>query len=134
MRTKIYPITAEFLSDPRIQNHRRLETFAKKGLLCSHPGCHRVGTHVIHWYAPSDFKKFGDSGRGEHIDIIGFEANGTEYLMNVDHIYPRSKGGMDDISNKQPMCEAHNSLKSDRISTGLPPSTQIVHNCATPAK
>ena len=33
--------------------------------------------------------------------------------MEMDHIHPRSKGGVDDISNRQLLCHACNNLKGD---------------------
>ena len=36
-------------------------------------------------------------------------------MMTVDHIVPRSKGGINKLSNMQPMCENCNSKKSDNM-------------------
>lgn len=40
--------------------------------------------------------------------------NGTIYL-EIDHIYPLSKGGTDDINNKQALCQKCNIKKSNKI-------------------
>lgn len=39
----------------------------------------------------------------------------SSYLLEVDHIYPRSRGGADHISNYQCLCQACNRHKSDKI-------------------
>lgn len=36
-------------------------------------------------------------------------------LMTRDHIYPRSRGGLDTVDNSQTLCERCNSKKSDKI-------------------
>jgi hypothetical protein len=112
MTVRIEPVTDEFLQAH--STHRRLETYFHKGCKCVVPGCERVGTHIKYWYSAYDWKKYGDSGLGLHKDLIGYDPDGTEFLMTVDHILPRGHGGRDDISNKQPMCEMHNSKKADK--------------------
>ena len=37
-------------------------------------------------------------------------------FLTVDHIYPLSRGGGDEIDNLQFLCKAHNSIKGDRVS------------------
>jgi HNH endonuclease len=77
-------------------DHHRLETFAHHGLECV--CCDLIGTRLV---------KTKDHGGGIHIDIY------TEdwVLMTVDHTIPKSKGGPDVLSNKQPMCTNCNQLK-----------------------
>lgn len=43
------------------------------------------------------------------------DENGKEVLMTKDHIIPKSKGGADDISNYQTMCERCNEAKGNRL-------------------
>jgi hypothetical protein len=40
---------------------------------------------------------------------------GDNFILNIDHIYPKSEGGTDHISNLQPTCEGCNTLKSNKI-------------------
>jgi len=40
--------------------------------------------------------------------------NGTMFL-EIDHIIPLSKGGSDNIENKQCLCQKCNNIKSDKI-------------------
>jgi hypothetical protein len=82
--------------------HRRLETFYKKGLRCIAPGCDRVGTFFA-------LEKWKDGSL--HIDLY----TENNILMTVDHDMPRSKGGSDDIENKNPMCCKCNSKKKDML-------------------
>lgn len=49
---------------------------------------------------------------GNHLNVYG-KKNGKAVLLTKDHIYPKSKGGLDDIHNYQVLCEKCNSKKSD---------------------
>lgn len=83
-------------------NHHRLEVFAKKGLKCVHPECDKRAVHLIVTV---------DHNGARHVDVVDKDFK----LMNVDHIYPRSKGGPDTLENKQPMCVRHNSKKGSKL-------------------
>lgn len=83
-------------------DHHRLEVFAKKGLACVHPDCDKVATHLIVTVDPTG---------NRHTDVV--DANFR--LMNVDHIVPKSRNGLDILENKQPMCVYHNSRKSNKL-------------------
>lgn len=90
----------------KYKDHHRLEVFAKKGLKCVHPECHRVATHLI--------VTIDQSGH-RHVDVVDAQFK----LMNVDHIHPRNpkegSKGEDILENKQPMCEFHNSRKGNKL-------------------
>ena len=47
--------------------------------------------------------------------VIDIDDNGEEILMTKDHILPRSKGGIDDISNYQTMCKLCNEAKGNKL-------------------
>ena len=50
---------------------------------------------------------------GNHLNLYGIDKNGKETLLTKDHIYPKSKGGLDNINNYQVLCENCNNEKSD---------------------
>lgn len=114
-RTQEYKLTDDFFDD-WTETHRRWSCYHHYGVHCCVEGCYRHGTHVVHWYGRQDFIRFGDTGKGEHIDLVGFEDDGTtEYLMTVDHIIPDSKGGPKVWWNLQPMCEYHNGTQQAQM-------------------
>jgi hypothetical protein len=50
-----------------------------------------------------------------HLNLYAINSDNKEILMTKDHIFPKSKGGKDQIENYQPMCIVCNKLKSDKI-------------------
>ena len=50
-----------------------------------------------------------------HLNLYAVDDNGDEILMTKDHIIPRSKGGIDDISNYQTMCRLCNEAKGNKL-------------------
>ena len=50
---------------------------------------------------------------GNHLNVYGIDGSGKEVLLTKDHIYPKSKGGLDDIKNYQVLCERCNNNKKD---------------------
>lgn len=49
---------------------------------------------------------------GNHLNVYAIK-NGQPLLLTKDHIYPKSKGGLDDVKNYQVLCEECNTNKSD---------------------
>lgn len=82
--------------------HRRLSVFVEYGTNCNNPSCDRVGTKLMQWQ---------DKTKNIHWDV--FTKKGT--LMTVDHVIPKSKGGTNDLKNKQILCCKCNSEKSDKL-------------------
>lgn len=81
-------------------NHRRLGVFFHKGTECANPECNRVGTRLI----------YGKNRAGQiHLDVYTEDLT----LMTVDHVIPRSLGGSDHLSNKEPMCRPCNERKGN---------------------
>lgn len=50
---------------------------------------------------------------GNHLNVYGINEMGQEVLLTKDHIYPKSKGGLDNIKNYQVLCEKCNNEKQD---------------------
>jgi len=50
-----------------------------------------------------------------HFNLYGLDSKGCEVLFNIDHIFPKSKGGESKFHNYQTTCEKCNSLKADVI-------------------
>ena len=49
---------------------------------------------------------------GLHLDLYGF-IDEEEVLMTIDHIVPKSKGGINENINYQTMCKICNEMKAD---------------------
>ena len=49
-----------------------------------------------------------------HLNLYGIK-NGQEIMMTSDHKLPKSRGGLNDISNRQPMCLPHNASKGNQL-------------------
>lgn len=94
----------DLLTTPYALSHRRLSVFSHKGMKCANPDCDRVGKHLIKTVA-------GKKQLSVHIDVYTEDFT----LMTVDHIQPRSKGGSDELANKQPMCTYCNGAKADKV-------------------
>lgn len=52
--------------------------------------------------------------QGYHLNVYAIDKTGKEVLLTKDHIYPKSKGGLDSIKNYQVLCTRCNSKKSDK--------------------
>lgn len=86
-------------------NSQRYQTFFTKGCKCA--VCGIEGKYFAK-------EKYEDQ-RTYHLNLYAVDDNGTEILMTKDHIIPRSKGGVDDISNYQTMCKLCNEAKGNKL-------------------
>lgn len=85
----------------RIRMNRAI-VFKKKGLTC-------VSCGVKGLY----FALEQDKGGGIHLDLYGMLDESEEVLLTIDHIVPKSKGGLNKIINFQTMCKICNESKAD---------------------
>ena len=72
----------------------RYEVYLKGGFKCAH--CGRQFVPPVNW----------DKKSAIH--------NGEMYL-EIDHVHPISKGGSDELENKQALCRVCNNKKSNKI-------------------
>ena len=56
-------------------------------------------------------EQFGDDD--PHLNLYGFNKQGSEILMTRDHIRPKAKSGTNHLFNLQPMCFTCNNGKAD---------------------
>jgi hypothetical protein len=80
---------------------QRAKTFMKKGITCVR--CGMTG---------SFFALELDKGNGVHLDLYAIDG-GEEVLMTIDHIIPKSMGGVNKMINFQIMCKICNELKGN---------------------
>jgi hypothetical protein len=99
----------------------RVKFFRKHGTDCVK--CGVKGTH---------FSVRKDNGGNNHVDLYGYTDEGLEVLINRDHIIPKSRGGVDNYSNMQPMCMVCNSLKGNYLEEEL--NTEENDQQPTPTK
>ena len=86
----------------KYSTHKRLRVFHHHGLQCQAANCPKEGIYLI---------KALNTSNGVHVDVYTKDFE----LMTIDHILPKSKGGTNDIENLQPMCNACNAKKADKI-------------------
>lgn len=86
----------------------RLLTYHIHGLNCIVRGCCVKGEYFAierAWTASSKY----------HLNLYGMQHDGKEVMITSDHKIPKSRGGIDHISNRQPMCAPHNMGKGNRL-------------------
>ena len=86
-------------------NSQRYQTFFTKGCKCV--VCGIEGKYFA--------KERHLQDKSYHLNLYAVDDNGDEILMTKDHIIPRSKGGIDDISNYQTMCKLCNEAKGNKL-------------------
>lgn len=84
---------------------RRMQCYAVKGVACVRCGIQGTEIRLEEW----------SNGGGIHLDFYGYNQNGHRVMMTIDHIVPKSKGGPNELSNYQPMCEPCNSKKGANL-------------------
>lgn len=85
-------------------NSQRYQTFFTKGCKCA--ACGIEGKYFAEERHLKD--------KTYHLNLYAIDNEGHEVLMTKDHIIPKSKGGIDDISNYQTMCQPCNRAKGNK--------------------
>jgi 5-methylcytosine-specific restriction endonuclease McrA len=86
-------------------NSQRYQTFFTKGIKCT--CCGIEGRYFA--------KEKHINDKPYHLNLYAIDENGVEVLMTKDHIVPYSKGGKNEITNYQTMCERYNVAKGNRL-------------------
>lgn len=85
----------------------RLRLFATKGIRCI--ACGLEGKYfALEKHQKADTEKY-------HLNLYGKNCYGEEVMLTQDHVVPKSKGGSNDLSNLQVLCEHCNVRKSDEV-------------------
>lgn len=83
----------------------RLSLFVKKGTACVVTGCNVVGQ----FFALQKHKK--QKTTKWHLNLYGRVSTGELMMLTMDHIRPKSLGGLTELDNLQCMCSYHNEKK-----------------------
>lgn len=85
----------------------RYKVYSQKGTVCAMCGL-RGTFFALEQSLNQETKKF-------HFNLYGYNRQGEEVMLTVDHIMPKSKGGSDELNNKQCLCFRCNNKKGDKI-------------------
>lgn len=86
---------------------KRYLNYKEHGLKCV--SCGLVGTRM------ALEKHYSTKGDKYHFNLYAINEHGSEVLMTVDHIIPKSRGGSNKLDNLQTMCSVCNNKKADRL-------------------
>jgi len=75
----------------------------RDGLKCQY--CNKI---------PEYFASAKDNAGRWHLDLYS-DDNGEPYMYTIDHIYPKSKGGKNELENYQLLCKPCNEIKGDKV-------------------
>jgi len=104
----------DFDGDSIKMHSDRYFTFKYKGCKCVK--CNMEGTYFAkerHKFVSTE--KYKDTyGQSYHFNLYGIK-EGREVMMTKDHIFPKSKGGKDNVENYQPMCIECNAEKKNNV-------------------
>lgn len=98
----------QYLGETCYTSGTRLLTYHTYGVKCCVPGCCIEGQYfAVETAVNQRTSRY-------HLNLYAVH-NGKEIMMTSDHKIPKSKGGVDHICNRQPMCYPHNSTKGNRL-------------------
>lgn len=104
--TKDSPKRIEVQGDMvKVAKSLRLKTFMYKGIVCC-----ECGLKASYFVKEKAIKE-----EPWHLNLYGLNEEGEEVLFTKDHIFPKSKGGRNNLGNMQTMCVICNKKKGDKI-------------------
>jgi 5-methylcytosine-specific restriction endonuclease McrA len=86
----------------------RLLTYHTHGVHCCVPGCKAHGQYFA-------VERAYDPNSQYHLNLYYKADEWQEIMMTSDHKIPKSLGGPDLITNRQPMCYPHNTQKGNKL-------------------
>lgn len=86
----------------------RLLTYHVHGVTCCVPGCTISGQ----FFAIE--RAVNQKTAQYHLNLYGLKS-GQEIMITSDHRIPKSRGGSNALSNRQPMCAPHNFSKGNQL-------------------
>lgn len=90
---------------------RRAKIFYRRGISCIEKECNLTGSYFVLELWPD--------GGGLHFDLFAINEHGHEVLMTIDHRYPKSLGGKNNLANYDTMCKNHNDIKANHVTDVL---------------
>ncbi len=78
---------------------------------CAYCGAKAIGFVLGKYYPTGQLKKIGDAQPIMYLEAV--RRDGKKTVITVDHIIPKAKGGTNDPTNLQPLCQECDSRKSD---------------------
>jgi len=97
----------------------RYRVFATKGVKCTECGLEGSFFSLESHYYKSNNRYY-------HFNLYAIDKDGDKVLMTKDHIIPKSKGGLSDMANLQPMCTVCNGKKADKLQPSLDKSFKVL--------
>jgi len=65
-------------------------------------------------------QRYSDA-RNWHLNLYQVSSGNPDILITMDHVIPKSKGGIKDINNIQPLCSPCNNLKGNKLPGNFQP-------------
>lgn len=107
---KYHPNAYRYYDGRRVKMYSlRYQCFSSSGLTCV-----TCGLKAEYFVLEQNHLGFEQGKQSFHFNLYGKKED-IEVLFTKDHILPASKGGMDEVSNFQTMCEPCNKTKGNSM-------------------
>ena len=98
-----------YAGKPVYMDSLRYHTFLNSGVICV--GCGLKAT----FFGLETTQDNLEASDHFHFNLYGIDKDEDEVLFTKDHIFPKSRGGSNHISNLQTMCAVCNTKKGSKI-------------------